>query len=89
VHRTFLSFTLLACSYLGVYALLVFLTVSVFSIVNATYVFGFLRACRHIHKIFVASILGTTLRWLDTTPVSRIITRATQDISTSMFCSIS
>ncbi|KAI3622081.1 atp-binding cassette transporter [Moniliophthora roreri] len=44
------------------------------------YLFGIIRASRKIHKQLVESVLGTTLRWLDTTPVSRVITRCTQDI---------
>ncbi|KAG1858585.1 hypothetical protein C8R48DRAFT_775022 [Suillus tomentosus] len=41
---------------------------------------GSMRASRTIHKKLVQSVLGTTLRWLDTTPTSRVITRCTQDI---------
>ncbi|KAE9406279.1 P-loop containing nucleoside triphosphate hydrolase protein [Gymnopus androsaceus JB14] len=33
-----------------------------------------------IHKQLVQSVLGTTMRWLDTTPTSRVITRCTQDM---------
>ncbi|KAH8977506.1 hypothetical protein EDB92DRAFT_772241 [Lactarius akahatsu] len=46
----------------------------------AVYTFGALRASRTIHRILIDSVLGTSLRWLDTTPTSRIITRVTQDI---------
>ncbi|KAF7365323.1 hypothetical protein MVEN_00404300 [Mycena venus] len=34
-----------------------------------------------IHAKLINSVVGTTLRWLDTTPMSRVITRITQDIS--------
>lgn len=34
-----------------------------------------------MHAQLLGSVLGTTLRWLDRTPVSRIITRCTQDIA--------
>ncbi|KAE9391369.1 P-loop containing nucleoside triphosphate hydrolase protein [Gymnopus androsaceus JB14] len=44
------------------------------------YLFGTLRVSRSIHKQLVKSVLGTTLRWLDTTPMSRVITRCTQDM---------
>ncbi|KAL0579466.1 hypothetical protein V5O48_002572 [Marasmius crinis-equi] len=43
-------------------------------------IFGAVRASGMMHKRLVGSILGTTLRWIDTTPVSRIVTRFTQDI---------
>ncbi|KAF6747848.1 multidrug resistance-associated ABC transporter [Ephemerocybe angulata] len=45
------------------------------------FITGVLRASRIIHKLLVESVLGTTLRWLDETPVSRILTRMTLDIS--------
>ena len=50
------------------------------------FVLGSLRAGKIIHEKLVVSIMRTTLRWLDKTPTSRIITRCTQDIqcSTSM-----
>ncbi|KAF9007748.1 P-loop containing nucleoside triphosphate hydrolase protein [Hymenopellis radicata] len=44
------------------------------------FVYGILRASRSLHHQLVQSILGTTLRWLDTTPTSRVIARCTQDI---------
>ncbi|KAK0480768.1 hypothetical protein IW261DRAFT_1474488 [Armillaria novae-zelandiae] len=44
------------------------------------FVFGGIRASRTINQKLIESILGTTLRWLDTTPTSRIITRCTGDI---------
>ncbi|KAK0238173.1 hypothetical protein EDD85DRAFT_833297 [Armillaria nabsnona] len=44
------------------------------------FVFGAIRASRTMNQKLIESILGTTLRWLDTTPTSRIITRCTGDI---------
>jgi ABC-type multidrug transport system fused ATPase/permease subunit len=44
------------------------------------YIFGALSASRKIHDKLVTAILGTTLRWLDLTPVGRIISRFTMDI---------
>ncbi|KAH9913678.1 P-loop containing nucleoside triphosphate hydrolase protein [Epithele typhae] len=41
---------------------------------------GSLRASRIVHQQLVGPVLGTTLRWLDMTPTSRIITRCTTDI---------
>ncbi|EIM80350.1 P-loop containing nucleoside triphosphate hydrolase protein [Stereum hirsutum FP-91666 SS1] len=42
---------------------------------------GALRASGMIHRRLISSILRTTLRWLDKTPVARIITRCTLDVS--------
>ncbi|KAI0686602.1 P-loop containing nucleoside triphosphate hydrolase protein [Earliella scabrosa] len=44
------------------------------------YMSGSLRACKVIHKKLMGAILGTTLRWLETTPTSRVIARCTEDI---------
>ncbi|KAF9270593.1 P-loop containing nucleoside triphosphate hydrolase protein [Marasmius fiardii PR-910] len=51
-----------------------------YGIGSSTFIFGAIRASRIVHERLVQSVLGTTLRWLDTTPVSRIIARCTQDI---------
>ncbi|RPD55086.1 multidrug resistance-associated ABC transporter [Lentinus tigrinus ALCF2SS1-6] len=45
-----------------------------------TYLFGIMRASEKIHTSLIQSILHAALRWLDTTPTSRIIARCTQDI---------
>ncbi|KAJ7041082.1 P-loop containing nucleoside triphosphate hydrolase protein [Mycena alexandri] len=44
------------------------------------YMLGIVRASRTIHRRLMDSVLGTTLRWLDVTPTSRVIARCTQDI---------
>ncbi|KZV67808.1 P-loop containing nucleoside triphosphate hydrolase protein [Peniophora sp. CONT] len=46
---------------------------------SIVYLSGSVRAAREIHKQLINSILGTTLRVLDKTPVSRILTRCTAD----------
>ncbi|KAH7913221.1 hypothetical protein BJ138DRAFT_1059515 [Hygrophoropsis aurantiaca] len=66
--------------YLSVYALLLALACIAYSIGYAVYYYGTMRASRKIHKTLIESVLGTTLRWLDITPTSRVITRCTQDI---------
>ncbi|KAH7912982.1 hypothetical protein BJ138DRAFT_1225912, partial [Hygrophoropsis aurantiaca] len=66
--------------YLTVYALLLVLASIGYLSGWAIYYYGSLRASKTIHKKLIVSILGTTLRWLDTTPTSRVITRCTQDI---------
>ncbi|KAI0666643.1 multidrug resistance-associated ABC transporter [Trametes maxima] len=66
--------------YLSLYGLLVFITVAAYSMVWFLYVLGGVRASSTIHTKLVTTILGTTLRWLDKTPTSRIIARCTADI---------
>nr|GAT52228.1 ATP-binding cassette transporter [Mycena chlorophos] len=50
------------------------------TVVFLVLLFGQLRASRVIHKNLIESVLTAPLRWLDITPVSRIITRATNDV---------
>ncbi|CCM01863.1 uncharacterized protein FIBRA_03934 [Fibroporia radiculosa] len=66
--------------YIGFYAIIILLsafTYASFALIHTT---GTQRASRKIHKELITSVLGTTLRWLDKTPASRILTRCTQDI---------
>ncbi|KZT06271.1 P-loop containing nucleoside triphosphate hydrolase protein [Laetiporus sulphureus 93-53] len=67
--------------YLSVYALLLLGSSALYCIGYIFYIYGALRASRFIHSTLISSVLGTTLRWLDMTPTSRIITRCTQDIA--------
>ncbi|OCB86631.1 P-loop containing nucleoside triphosphate hydrolase protein [Sanghuangporus baumii] len=46
------------------------------------WLFGSLRASKFIYNNLLRRIFQATFRWLDVTPVGRIITRCTQDIST-------
>ncbi|OCH93740.1 hypothetical protein OBBRIDRAFT_810929 [Obba rivulosa] len=66
--------------YLTIYSALLLLVTAMFSSSWITWVLGGLRASRQIHQELITSILGTTLRWLDKTPISRIIARCTQDV---------
>ncbi|KAH9053585.1 hypothetical protein EDB87DRAFT_1825596 [Lactarius vividus] len=66
--------------YLTVYGLILLVAIFSYTIGSGVYTFGTLRASRSIHQKLIESILGTTLRWLDTTPTSRVIARVTQDI---------
>lgn len=43
-------------------------------------VLGQLRASKVIHMNLIDSVLRAPLRWLDVTPTSRIIARATNDV---------
>ena len=63
--------------------LLIFATL-VSSIATSLYRFGGLRASRTIHRRLISAVLGTTLRWLDSTPVARVIARCTQDMQSGM-----
>ncbi|KAH9894788.1 multidrug resistance-associated ABC transporter [Cubamyces lactineus] len=66
--------------YLSLYGVLVLGTVSAYAVVWFFYIIGSMHASRVLHHRLVSSILGTTLRWLDITPTSRIIARCTSDI---------
>ncbi|KAK0464667.1 P-loop containing nucleoside triphosphate hydrolase protein [Desarmillaria tabescens] len=69
-----------ASFYLTVYALLSLLCIFCYSAGYTIFTFGSLRAGRLIHQSLIESVLGTTLRWLDTTPTARVIARTTVDI---------
>ncbi|KAH7906916.1 P-loop containing nucleoside triphosphate hydrolase protein [Hygrophoropsis aurantiaca] len=66
--------------YLSVYALLLVAGCAAYSTGYILYIYGSMRASRKIHRRLIQSVLGTTLRWLDITPTSRVLTRCTQDI---------
>ncbi|KAH9851409.1 multidrug resistance-associated ABC transporter [Lenzites betulinus] len=66
--------------YLSIYGLLVLFTILAYGTAWMFYIIGSKHASRIIHSKLVTSILGTTLRWLDKTPTSRVIARCTADI---------
>ncbi|PCH35576.1 hypothetical protein WOLCODRAFT_80373 [Wolfiporia cocos MD-104 SS10] len=66
--------------YLFIYAATLVWSEVFYSTAMITYLYGTLRASRKIHETLMASVLGTTLRWLDKTPTSRVLARCTQDI---------
>ncbi|EIW86373.1 hypothetical protein CONPUDRAFT_78742 [Coniophora puteana RWD-64-598 SS2] len=66
--------------YLSGYSILLLLATIFFTTAYALYYWGSMRASRILHQKLISSVLGTTLRWLDTTPTSRVITRCTQDV---------
>ncbi|KIJ23254.1 hypothetical protein M422DRAFT_786228 [Sphaerobolus stellatus SS14] len=66
--------------YLGVFAALTLFMLIVYCSSYLYYVLAAMHASRSIHNRLINSVLGTTLRWLDETPASRIVTRCTQDI---------
>ncbi|KAF5346100.1 hypothetical protein D9757_014021 [Collybiopsis confluens] len=71
---------------IGIIVAILAVLILTYSVGYAIYLFGVLRASRIIHQRLVTSVVGTTLRWLDTTPTSRVITRCTQDIRDSGCC---
>ncbi|KAF8265084.1 hypothetical protein EI94DRAFT_1736769, partial [Lactarius quietus] len=79
-HSLLITFGLSFASYLTIYGLILLVAIISYTTGSGVYVFGALRASRSIHRQLIESVLGTTLRWLDTTPTSRVITRVTQDI---------
>ncbi|KAJ6567145.1 P-loop containing nucleoside triphosphate hydrolase protein [Mycena capillaripes] len=66
--------------HLSVYGGILFMTLLIYSCSYLIYLFGIVRASTIIHTQLIQSILGTTLRFLDITPTSRVIARCTQDL---------
>ncbi|KAJ6595665.1 P-loop containing nucleoside triphosphate hydrolase protein [Mycena vulgaris] len=67
--------------HLGIFSLITLFSVVVHSYGDVIFAYAVLRASRDIHRKLIVSILGTTLRWLDITPASRVIARFTADIT--------
>ncbi|KAH8072268.1 hypothetical protein BXZ70DRAFT_964229 [Cristinia sonorae] len=67
--------------YLTVYSLLVVLSVLISTGGHTYYYTGTIRASGKIHEKLITSILGSTMRWLDVTPTSRVMSRCTRDVS--------
>ncbi|KAF8650152.1 hypothetical protein AX16_005387 [Volvariella volvacea WC 439] len=68
-------------SYLSIYAVLLFFSLAMYSTMYIFFTVGSIRASRVLHRLLIKSVLETTWRWLDTTPISRVITRVTQDMN--------
>ncbi|KAJ7785923.1 hypothetical protein B0H16DRAFT_1657372 [Mycena metata] len=68
--------------YLGIFCILLGVALTVYAVSFVFYTMGVFRASKSIHAQLVESVLGTTLRWLDITPTSRVIARCTVDIRT-------
>ncbi|KAL0958339.1 hypothetical protein HGRIS_000484 [Hohenbuehelia grisea] len=66
--------------YLSRYSMLLAACLFGYVVAELSFYSGIVRASRRIHQQLVESALGTTLRWLDTTPTSLVIARCTQDI---------
>ncbi|KAL0579459.1 hypothetical protein V5O48_002565 [Marasmius crinis-equi] len=66
--------------YLMIYSSFFLSNIIVYTLGIFVLIFGAIRASKSMHKCLLQSVLGTTLRWIDTTPMSRIVTRFTQDV---------
>ncbi|KAJ6498479.1 hypothetical protein C8R47DRAFT_1212167 [Mycena vitilis] len=67
--------------HLAVYISIMMVALMFTSLDAVLFMFGSIRGSKAIHQSLIASVLQTTLRWLDTTPVSRIIARCTADVA--------
>ncbi|TFK19880.1 ATP-binding cassette transporter [Coprinopsis marcescibilis] len=65
--------------FLGIYVSFSVVSVLGYTAAKLVFLSGSIKGSRVLHSQLVRAILSTTLRWLDTTPISRIITRFTQD----------
>ncbi|KAF9500349.1 P-loop containing nucleoside triphosphate hydrolase protein [Pleurotus eryngii] len=66
--------------YLTLYVCFVLVALLIYVLFQMVYIWGAIRASKEIHAQLIDAVLGATLRWLDTTPTSRVITRCTQDM---------
>ncbi|KAJ7125203.1 P-loop containing nucleoside triphosphate hydrolase protein [Mycena epipterygia] len=68
--------------HLSIYAAILAFAMVFYSWYFTIFTFGSMRASLVIHDRLMNSIVGSTMRWLDTVPVSRVMTRTTQDMRT-------
>ncbi|KAG8985598.1 hypothetical protein FRB90_004594, partial [Tulasnella sp. 427] len=66
--------------YLGIYGALIVASIFIDNPGQVAFIIGSIKASRRTHNGLVQSVLGTTMRWLDSTPQGRIIARFTQDM---------
>ncbi|KAJ3910566.1 P-loop containing nucleoside triphosphate hydrolase protein [Lentinula edodes] len=74
-----------ASHYLAEYGLIFLIWLILISLAHVEFIMASVGASELIHHQLVESVLAATFRWLDETPVSRIITRSTQDIGSVDF----
>ncbi|KZT42309.1 P-loop containing nucleoside triphosphate hydrolase protein [Sistotremastrum suecicum HHB10207 ss-3] len=65
--------------YLAIYAGILVAGLIFVGFANGYWAWGSVRASRALHRKLVHSILTSTFRWLDTTPISRVLSRCSQD----------
>ncbi|QRV86038.1 ABC transporter transmembrane region [Ceratobasidium sp. AG-Ba] len=66
--------------YISIYSAIAALGAIMYSFTYVVHVLGSVRASRRIHSRLVEHVLGAPLRWLDSTPVGRIVARFTHDV---------
>ncbi|KAF8758431.1 P-loop containing nucleoside triphosphate hydrolase protein [Rhizoctonia solani] len=66
--------------YLSIYGVISIGGVTVYTVAFVIHVLGSVRASRRIHSRLIKAVLGAPLRWLDSTPIGRVVARFTQDI---------
>ncbi|KAF7340426.1 Multidrug resistance-associated ABC transporter protein [Mycena venus] len=66
--------------FLSIFVAIVFTSIVTMSAAFICVVFGQLKASKVIHFNLITSVLTAPLRWLDTTPTSRILARVTNDV---------
>ncbi|KAG8684445.1 hypothetical protein FRC11_012098, partial [Ceratobasidium sp. 423] len=66
--------------YIAVYGIVCGVGMVIYNSAFVIHVLGSVRASRRIHDRLIRSVLGAPLRWLDSTPIGRVIARFTQDI---------
>ncbi|KAF5317511.1 hypothetical protein D9619_013131 [Psilocybe cf. subviscida] len=67
--------------YVLVYSSIILGSIVLTNLSYCFYLYGTIRASRKINAALVASVLTSTVRWIDETPTSRIVTRFTQDLN--------
>ncbi|KAJ7773843.1 hypothetical protein B0H16DRAFT_1510188 [Mycena metata] len=68
--------------YLAGYCLLVLADIVLYWIAYIYFTLGSFKASTSIHKELTDSVMGSTFRWLDVTPTSRILARFSGDLNT-------
>ena len=75
------TFLIVVHRYLIIYAFLNLFADISDCLAGLLWAFRTIRASRIIHSKLLQSVFSATFRWLDVTPVGRIVTRCTQDIA--------
>ncbi|KDQ20377.1 hypothetical protein BOTBODRAFT_100859, partial [Botryobasidium botryosum FD-172 SS1] len=69
-----------ASRYIALYVLIVLAGIAAYASTFYFFTRGSLRASQRIHARLADSVMGTTLRWLETVPQGQVITRFTHDL---------
>nr|XP_031862945.1 uncharacterized protein CI109_001420 [Kwoniella shandongensis]KAA5530017.1 hypothetical protein CI109_001420 [Kwoniella shandongensis] len=71
-----------AVYWLGLYVAWIFIGLITLGISTTLFYIGAIKASRELHKRLVNSVFGAYMRFMDSTPVGRIISRFTKDMKT-------